>query len=303
MAMYVQEISHIPRVIDFVDVDSEKWRSYAKVHKIPFSWIYQLEAERLARYEEILAREFDHILFISREEAHLFQGRVPDRPISVISNGVDVQYFSVREESRSHLRSSGLIFVGGMDYFPNVDAMLYFCREVFPLIQVQIPNACLSIVGHNPTRAVCDLGMIPGVNVTGTVSDVRPYLQKATVAVAPFRIARGVQNKVLEAMAVGLPVVGTPLAFEGIFVTEEDGVRIAGTTQALAEAIVRLLRTDEQVLHHIGQQTRKYVQRYHQWDEIGEQLEQLLREVEHAPHLGSQRHQKSSQTQTVALGN
>jgi sugar transferase (PEP-CTERM/EpsH1 system associated) len=303
MARYVQEIRHIPRVIDFVDVDSEKWRSYAKAHKIPFSWIYQLEAERLARYEEILAREFDHTLFISREEAHLFQGRIPDRPISVISNGVDVQYFSAREESLSHLRSPRLIFVGGMDYFPNVDAMLYFCREVFPLIQTQVPNACLSIVGHNPTRAVRELGIIPGIDVTGTVPDVRPYLQKATVAIAPFRIARGVQNKVLEAMAVGLPVVGTPLAFEGTFATEEDGIRIAGTTQALAEAIVRFLQTDQQVLRHIGQQTRKYIERYHQWDWIGEQLEQLLREVEYMPHLGSRRHQESSQTQTVALGN
>ena len=303
MARYVQEVRHIPRVIDFVDVDSEKWRSYAKAHEIPLSWIYQLEAGRLARYEEILAREFDQTLFISREEAHLFQGRIPDRPISVISNGVDVQYFSAREESLSHFRLPSLIFVGGMDYFPNVDAMLYFCREVFPLIQIQIPNACLSIVGHNPTRAVRDLGKISGVEVTGTVPDVRPYLQKATVAVAPFRIARGLQNKVLEAMAVGLPVVGTPLAFEGTFVTEEDGVQIAGTTQALAEAVVRFLQTDQQVLRRIGRQTRKYVERYHQWDQIGEQLEQLLREVEHVRHLGSRLRPKSSQTQTVALGN
>jgi glycosyltransferase involved in cell wall biosynthesis len=190
-----------------------------------------------------------------------------------------------------------------MDYFPNVDAMLYFCREVFPLIQLQVPNVHLSIVGHNPTRAVRELGMISGIEVTGTVTDVRPYLQKATVAIAPFRIARGLQNKVLEAMAVGLPVVGTPLAFEGTFVTEENGIRITGTTQALVEEVVRFLQADQQVLCHIGQQTRQYVERHHQWDRIGEQLEQLIREVEYSSHLGNQRHLKSSQTQTVAVEN
>jgi len=275
MAEYVRHVSDTPKVMDFVDVDSEKWRLYAEFTSPPMAWLYRLEAERLARYEAEVARTFAQSILISDIEADCMRRRVPECSIAVIPNGVDLEYFTPCEEPVPCANPCDIVFAGAMDYFPNVDAVRYFCAEIFPLIREVQPEAQFTIVGRNPTPQVTRLGQEPQVTVTGAVSDVRPYLAKARVAVAPLRIARGVQNKVLEAMAMGLPVVGTSNAFEGLQATAADGALVADDPEAFAHA-VRTLRTDSQLLHHYSQQARRYVQVHHQWTKHGVLLESLL---------------------------
>jgi sugar transferase (PEP-CTERM/EpsH1 system associated) len=283
MAEYVLEISTLPRVIDFIDVDSEKWRQYAQHYTIPLAWIYGLEARRLAAYEAKIAQMFNHVVLISAEEQLLLQQRICARPITVISNGVDLNYFVPRSADTASHRQPALVFTGAMDYFPNIDAVQYFCNDIFPLVHAVVPDCRFSIVGRNPAQRVQALSKHPNVTVTGTVADVRPYLAQATLAVAPFRLARGVQNKVLEAMAAGLPVVGTSQAFEGIAATEADGIRIADDPQHFAQELIALLTGNDTMRQQCALQARHYVETHHQWQEPGMQLERLLQGVLRTP--------------------
>lgn len=275
MAEYVKHVAHIPKIMDFVDVDSDKWKLYASHRPFPLSRIYALEARRLAHYEETVAEDFDCSIFISEKEAALFKERGVDMPIAVISNGVNADYYS---PNGSHANEPAMVFVGEMDYFPNVDAVIYFCREVFPLVRRVLPEACFFIVGRNPTRQVRALNQLTNVIVTGSVSDVRPFLLKSCVSVAPFRVARGLQNKVLEAMAMALPVVGTSQAFQGISANESDGIRIADTPERLADAIVELI-TNPDLRNRCSHAARSYIEQKHQWKDQGVKLESLLRTI------------------------
>jgi sugar transferase (PEP-CTERM/EpsH1 system associated) len=279
MAQYSCFASDLPKVIDFIDVDCEKWRLYAQYHSFPLAMIYRLEAKRLAKYEEQAAHIFDHCILISEEERRLFQERVDGRPVSVISNGVDLEYFASYGFDFLRVSHPTIVFTGAMDYFPNVDAVQYFCQEVFPLVRQSAPKAQFYIVGRNPMRQVKALQKYPNVIVTGTVPDIRPYLARATVSVAPLRIARGVQNKVLESMAMGVPVVGTVESFKGIAATENDGIRIADEPVLFAQHVVALLKSEARFRCQIARQTRRYIERHHRWDHQGTQLERVLEEV------------------------
>src|SRR5882724_4008052 len=251
MAVYFQQVSEIPKVIDFVDADSEKWRLFADYHPWVLSWIYRLEARRLAQYEIEVARTFDHTVFVTDREARLLRQHVPERPISVIPNGVDLEYFTPPQDAGGTTEPPMLVFTGAMDYFPNVDAVDYFCREIFPYVHEAVPAAQLYIVGRNPTKQVRQLSRQSNIIVTGAVPDVRPYLARARVAVAPLRIARGVQNKILEAMAMGLPVVGTTSATQGIEGAIGSDYLVADSVGAQVEAIASLL-ADPKRAHELG---------------------------------------------------
>ncbi|MCA1925013.1 MAG: TIGR03087 family PEP-CTERM/XrtA system glycosyltransferase [Thiobacillus sp.] len=208
------------RVLDMVDVDSDKWTQYATTQRWPLSWIYAREGKKLARWEAQIARQFDATLLVSRDEAALLKARVPDAAgrIGAFENGVDAEYFSPERAYDTPFRSEerAIVFTGAMDYWPNVDAVTWFAERMFPAIHDAVPAARFVVVGSRPSDAVLALARQPGVIVTGSVPDVRPYLAHAVCAVAPLRIARGVQNKVLEAMAMACPVVTSPQAAEGI---------------------------------------------------------------------------------------
>jgi len=281
MAQYVRRITEIPVVMDFVDVDSEKWRAYADYRPFPLSWLYRLEAGRLARYEQRIAASGRHLLVASEMEKMLLQSRGDGRAVSVIPNGVDLDYFTPEQVAPPLDNRPALVFTGVMDYFPNVDGVRYFCEEIFPLILKEVPEAQFAIVGRNPTRQVRALARHAEVIVTGSVADVRPFLAGAKVAVAPLRIARGVQNKVLEAMAMGLPVIGTSAAFQGMHATEADGIRIADEPEPFARAVVALL-TNPTLQRRCALQSRQYVHGQHRWDDHGRRLGAVLQTIGHS---------------------
>jgi sugar transferase (PEP-CTERM/EpsH1 system associated) len=275
MAAYVRHVSGVLRIMDFVDVDSEKWRLYASYQPVPLSWVYALEGRRLAKYEEEVGVAFDHSIFVTEMEAGLFRQRVPHRPISVIPNGVDLEYFVRDQSSPAPWDVPTVVFVGAMDYFPNVDAATFFCRDVFPLLRKAVPEIRFFIVGRNPAEAVRRLAREPGVTVTGSVPDVRPFLAQAGVAVAPFRIARGIQNKILEAMAMEVPVVATSTAVQGFAASGPSGVRVADDPQQFADEVLALIKNPV-LWRKCAEQGRQYVERHHRWEDHGAQLESLL---------------------------
>jgi sugar transferase (PEP-CTERM/EpsH1 system associated) len=279
MAQYARLVPNVPKILDFIDMDSEKWGLYSKHRMSPLSLIYRLEAARLAKYEEEMAHVFDYSIVISEEERRVFQKRVRDRAVAVISNGVDLECFSPRGNVATKSSQSIIVFTGAMDYFPNVDAVQYFCHEIFPSVRRELSGARFYIVGRNPTRQVRELGKQTNVIVTGTVPDVRPYLAQAAVAVAPFRLARGLQNKVLESMAMGVPVIGTSQAFKGIAATAQDGIRIADDARSFANCVTTVLQADAASRRQAAQQARDYVERHHRWEDQGVKLERLLEEV------------------------
>lgn len=210
----------VRRVMDFVDVDSEKWRQYAAQAAGPMRGIYAREHRTLAAEEARLAAAYDAALFVSEEEAALFRQRNPalGGRVHAIGNGVDLSYFDPAlpqaDPFPAGVRSA--VFTGAMDYQANVDGVVWFCREVWPSVRAALPAARFYIVGQRPSAAVKALAREPGVAVTGRVPDVRPYLAHAGVVCAPLRVARGVQNKVIEALAMDRPVVGTAAAWEGL---------------------------------------------------------------------------------------
>jgi sugar transferase (PEP-CTERM/EpsH1 system associated) len=281
MAQYADPYRGARRVVDFVDVDSDKWRQYAEKKSAPMSWLYQYEARQLLRYERQVARDYDASLFVSAPEAELFRQLAPESSARIghFSNGVDTDYFSPHEPHANPYAAGerALVFTGAMDYWPNVDAVQWFCDEVFPSLRARFPELMFYIVGSRPAPAVQALAQRPGVKVTGTVPDVRPYIAHAAVAVAPLRIARGIQNKVLEAMAMATPVVVSPQALEGIDAVPGSELVLAADAAAFADAVATLLSGLDSAAEAIGQAARAKVQRQYSWSSnlacIGENLE------------------------------
>jgi polysaccharide biosynthesis protein PslH len=214
-------------------------------------------------------------------ESNLFKRRITTLPISVIPNGVDFEYFRPSAGQAGTGGDPILIFVGAMDYFPNIDAVMYFCSEIFPLVRKKRPGVRFHIVGSRPVREVRALGRHANVKVTGWVPDVRPYLTAASISVAPFRIARGLQNKILEAMASGIPVVSTSRAVQGIKASETDGLRIADEPSVFAEQILRLL-DEPQLRKQCAENGLEFVRRNHRWEDSGHLLEGVLLSVTHS---------------------
>lgn len=246
MAQYVERVDEgVRRVMDFVDVDSDKWRQYAASRRGPMRWIYSREARALLRYERRIAAEFDASAFVSDSEAALFRRLAPECAPRVwgIHNGVDTAYFDPAHTFAAPypLHEKPIVFTGAMDYWANVEAVEWFARKVFSSVREADEEARFYIVGARPADEVKALRRLPGVVVVGAVEDIRPYLAHAAVAVAPLRIARGVQNKVLEAMAMAKTVVVTPQALDGIVCEAGCELLLADGEQAYAAAVAGVL--------------------------------------------------------------
>ncbi|MFC1747504.1 TIGR03087 family PEP-CTERM/XrtA system glycosyltransferase [Pseudomonadota bacterium] len=247
MAQYVagDKFAHLRRYIDFIDIDSDKWAQYKDLASPIMKLVYAYEAHMLFGWERKIVNEFEHSFFVSEKEAELFRGMVPEaaEKVSYFNNGVDTELFSPQHTFASPYREDDkvIVFTGVMDCWTNVDAVDWFASQVLPAVCDRVNNLRFYIVGAKPDSKVKALAASPHVEVTGMVSDVRPYLAHASVAVAPMRIARGVQNKVLEAMAMALPVVCSPLGYEGINAVPGRDLIVANNVADWVDALVDIL--------------------------------------------------------------
>ena len=279
MAPYAALAPEVPAVLDMVDVDSAKWAQYARFAPLPLRPVYALEARRLRRYEASLAGRFQRIAFATGNETRLYKASAPAAKAVTLLNGVDVDFFQPLDLPKASKPT--LVFTGQMDYFANVDGVTHFAREVFPRLRQRFPEIELLIVGRSPVAAVRDLGELPGVQVTGAVGDVRPFLARAWVFVAPLRIAQGVQNKVLEAMASNLPVVCSERVLAGV---ADGGFRsgrdllAAGTDAADAEMehAVATLIGDAELRQRLAANARQRLLATYRWGASLDRLEELV---------------------------
>lgn len=277
MAQYISETDIACSVIDFVDVDSDKWSQYASTKVWPQKWVYQREADLLLKYERYVTKKCSYATFVSEKEAGLFKQLSPEveNKITYFNNGVDTEYFSPSQNFANPYGSGAriLVFTGAMDYWPNVDAVRWFAVELFPAIRTKIPDLEFYIVGARPTKTVMELSAIPGVVVTGSVDDVRPYLAFSEIAIAPLRIARGIQNKVLEAMAMEKLVVASPQALEGITAIPEVELFVADGAEAYIGRLISLLQNPR---IEAGKAARSRVIEDYNWDKNLSRIDRLL---------------------------
>jgi sugar transferase (PEP-CTERM/EpsH1 system associated) len=292
MAQYVPRALALRTVVDLVDADSEKWRDYADRVGFPMRQVYRAEWQRLRQYEHEIVSTYAHTMLTTPREAQLLN-RVDEftrhARLRTLTNGVDLQHYRPEPWRLSTLdkmptaerqwfadpSAPRLVFTGAMDYYANIEGVKYFVEHVLPLVHLQEPRAEFMIVGSNPTEEVQTLGRHANITVTGFVNDVRPYLQAATVCIAPLRIARGVQNKVLEAMAAGKAIVATAEAVAGLHATDGEHLLIGKTPPQLAHQIVTLIR-DDKLRTELGEGARGFVEDHHDWEPLLQRFAELV---------------------------
>lgn len=270
----------VPVVMDFCDVDSDKWRQYVEHAPLPMRPVYALEARRLRAYEERVLRTCHSGVLVAERERQMWAS-MPDGlldKVHVIPNGVDLDFFAPQAGPPVVPEPRAIVFTGAMDYYANVDGVKYFAADVLPKIRAAVPDVHFYIVGSRPAPEVVALGSRPGITVTGFVDDVRTYYGRAAVCVVPLRIARGIQNKLLEALAMGRPVVTTHAAAEGLEPGAADALRVADDAGALARECIALLQAPDTAAA-LGRAGRRYVERAYLWDRALAGLESLLQDA------------------------
>jgi sugar transferase (PEP-CTERM/EpsH1 system associated) len=271
----------MPVVWDSVDCISYLFEQASERSQSLFGkLVTSLELNRTRRFEGWLAPRFDHVLITSAKDKEALLTLIPEEkkapPVSTLPNGVDLEYF--HPDERVSREVSTLVLSGKMSYHANVTMALYLVNEIMPLVWEKLPGVRLNIVGKDPSPQVIALGRHPLITVTGTVADIRPYLQRATAAVVPLVYGAGVQNKVLEAMACGTPVVATPGAVAALNLTPGENILIGKSAQEFADQVVRLIE-DAACRRRIGNAGRIYVEQHHNWSSIVARLEEIYHEV------------------------
>jgi sugar transferase (PEP-CTERM/EpsH1 system associated) len=238
VAQYVQYVTGVPKILDFGDMDSQKWLEYARYKPFPLSLGYWIEGQKMLAAEKQLASRFDLCTTTTQAEWQTLEDYRTGAETDWFPNGVDATFFSPTGEPYD---PETLSFIGRMDYYPNQEAMQRFCSQVWPTLKARRPAMKLLIVGADPSPAIRALGHLPGVTVTGSVPDVRPYIRGSALMVAPLAIARGTQNKILEAMAMGVPVVTSRAAAGGVDAEEEKHFLVADSAKEITTAILSLV--------------------------------------------------------------
>ena len=268
MAQYLDRHPQLRRIVDLVDVDSEKWAEYAPRHRWPMSWLYRREARTLLQYEARVVDASDMSLLVTPAEVALFESLAPALKgrVTALPNGVDVDFFHPSQAGANPYPASGpaVVFTGAMDYWPNVDAAVWFATDVMPHILATQPAARFYIVGMNPSAEVRDLERLGHVTVTGRVDDVRPWVAHAACAVAPLRVARGIQNKVLEAMAMARPVVVSTTCAGSLDAEAGRDFAVASDARSFADAVLSFF--DAEHAGAIGANARARIEQVYRWD-------------------------------------
>jgi sugar transferase (PEP-CTERM/EpsH1 system associated) len=272
VAQYVAEVEGVPKILDFGDMDSQKWLEYARYKPFPLSAGYWLEGRKLERAERRLARCFDVCTATTRAEWETLESYDTGVATDWFPNGVDASYFAPSGEPYD---PDTICFVGRMDYYPNQECMFDFCARTLPALRARRPSLKLLIVGADPPPAVRKLGELPGVTVTGSVPDVRPYLQRSALMVAPLNIARGTQNKILEAMAAGVPVVTSGVAAGGVDALEWEHFLVASSPGEYAQAVLHILE-DPAERRRLSAAGRARMLSHHAWGSSMRRLDVII---------------------------
>lgn len=279
MAQFVAPHANLRRVMDFVDVDSEKWRQRAAHAPWPLSGLYRHEAAGLLIHDRAVAQQFDRSVFVSTHEADRFRQLAPEiaDKVVVLPNGVDADYF---DPSRDYDRPDTgaapyVVFTGALDYWPNEDAVIWFADHVLPIVQQTAPGLRFVVAGRDPSHGVRRLGARPDIDVVANPSDMRPWLAHAAAVVVPLRDSPGVANKVLEGLAMARPVIATPQAISGISVEPGRDLLVAGSAAEFARALITVLQ-DGELASRLGRAGRAYVAAHYRWDAGLAALPQLI---------------------------
>lgn len=271
-APYIQGVQAPLKVLDYGDIDSQKWREYASHRAFPLSAGYWLEAVKLEHREKALARRFDLCTCTTRAELESLKALGVETAADWFPNGVDTEFFAPVDD---HFDPDLISFVGRMDYYPNQQAVSWFCSEILPELQRRRPALRFAIVGADPSEKIRALGRLPGVEVTGSVPDVRPHVRRAAMTVAPLEIARGTQNKILESMALGVPVICSRQALGGVDAVAGEHLLSADSPPQWVSAIDGLLG-DAQERRRLANAGRGRVISHHSWASSMARLDVLL---------------------------
>ena len=289
VAQYVEHVSDVPKILDFGDMDSQKWLEYAHYKPFPLSLGYTLEGSKMLWAEKRLARKFSLCTATTRAEWQTLNDYGTGAATDWFPNGVDAQFFSPTDGAYD---ADAIGFIGRMDYYPNQECMQRFCAQVWPLLRQARPQMKLLIVGADPSPAMQALGGLPGVTVTGSVPDVRPFIRACALMVAPLAIARGTQNKILEAMAMGVPVVTSTVAAGGVDAEAPAHLLVADSPQQIAAAVLRVTQSaaERQRLAAAG---RERMLSHHAWPRSMQRLDGI---IEGCLRAHAQRHSQTQRT-------
>lgn len=275
-ALKIKKNFNVPIVWDSVDSISHLFRQTQNNHPRKYlRWLIKFELQRTEKFEKFLATQFEKVLVTSKKDQDEFLTLSPSSPVEVLTNGVDTDYFSPIPANQ---RMDNVILISGkMSYHANVNMALFAIQEIMPLVWKKNPNIHLWVVGKDPPSTIQQYSANPRIQITGTVPEILPYLQKATISLAPLNYGAGVQNKVLEAMACGIPVIASPLAVSALNVLTGREVLVANNPQNYADYILNLI-SNPQMGYQIGNAGREYVEREHSWNLIGQKLENIYQE-------------------------
>ncbi len=277
MSQYVLDVDHIPKLLDLVDADCRKWLDYAEYARFPLSYIYRLEGKRTQEYEKRVCPGFAACTVVSEAEKHILEQFITTKNLYAVANGINqARYKSYQTTEKPTLPS--LLFVGGMFYFAYIDGILHFYNQAFDKIRAVFPKLKFYIVGADPAPEVLKLNRDPNVRVTGYVEDVVTYLKQATVYVVPLRMAPGLQNKILEAMAMGIPVVSTSAAIQGIDAQPGRDVLVADDPGAFAEEVIKLLKNPA-LRQELAQNAKKLIDQKYDWQKNLKALDQIIEDI------------------------
>jgi len=272
VAQYVEDVQGIPKILDFGDMDSQKWLEYANYKPWPLSWGYTLEGSKVLWAEKRLARKFDLCTATTRAEWQTLEDYGTGAATDWFPNGVDAKLFSPGDGSYD---ADTLSFIGRMDYYPNQECMQRFCTAVWPLLKARRPALKLKIVGADPSPQIRALEALPGVTVTGSVPEVQPYVRESALMVAPLAIARGTQNKILEAMAMGVPVVTSSAAAGGVDAEAGQHLLVADSPEDIAAAVLRIVENPAERAR-LAAAGRERVLTHHAWPRSMQRLDGII---------------------------
>jgi polysaccharide biosynthesis protein PslH len=272
-AVNLGRLWQIPSVVDAHNVESMIWKRNYEIEEHPLrKAFFRLQWQKMLRYERLTLPRFSRAIAVSAPDRAVMSGWVEPGRIDIVDNGVDTEYF---KPSGVRPTPHSMVFTGSLDWRPNVDAMLYFLESIWPIIRGSYPEATIAIVGRNPMDALREKSVgLPGVDLVGTVDDVRPYMARAEVVVVPLRVGGGSRLKILEAMAMEKAVVSSGVGAEGLEVADGENILMADSPTAFATAVGRLFE-ERELRQRLEAAGRKLAQRRYEWSSLSRKLEQV----------------------------